>query len=125
MGRVGEPIGAGGQQVGEAAGQERVPVGLRVRFKRKQHAAQPTGLARQQQVPTGLGLEARRIGEGASAGVEAVAQRRPIRAGDEPDRDRRRGAGHDESRVHGDWPVAERRPSITAARRREGNGDPD
>ena len=69
MGRVGEAIGAGGQQIGEPAGQERILLAV-LGFEAEQHAREPLGLARQQQVAGGLRFEPRRIDEGARARLE-------------------------------------------------------
>ena len=70
--RVGEAIGAGRQQAGQAAGQEAVLVGPVGGFQPEQHAAQRAVRARQQQRLPGLRLEFRGLGEAPRRGAQAA-----------------------------------------------------
>src|SRR5262249_38314511 len=70
---------------------EQVLVRLIAGLEREQRTGQPAVDGRQQQMPTGLGLEAGSVGEGALARIEALALFLPGGAADEGYRDGRSG----------------------------------
>ena len=120
--RVGEAVGAGRQQAGQAAGQEAVLVRLvgalrgrtgRRSARRPRRAAAATGRA---SARTSRSRRTRRAG-----GVEPLAHLRVGVGGDEPDRNRR-GAARETNAGCMESP-REGRPASTAARR-AGSGEP-
>ena len=102
--RVGEAIGAGRQQAGQAAGQEAVLLRLVGAFQAEQDAAQRAIRGRQQQRLPGLRLELRGLGEAPRGGGEPLAHLRVVVGRDEPDRNRRCAVPRDEGRMHGKSP---------------------
>src|SRR5262245_10147478 len=100
--RVGEAIGTGREQAGQRPWPEQVFAGLIGGLEGEQHAGERTVACRHQQVPAGLGLEARGVGEGALARIEALAQVAPGRRVYEGYRDGRAGlAARKEDWMHG------------------------
>ncbi len=112
--RVGEAIGAGRQQAGQAAGQEAVLLRLVGAFQAEQDTAQRAIGGRQQQRLPGLRLELRGLGEAPRGVGEPLAYLRIIVGRDEPDRNRCCAVPRDESRMHGKSPRG--RPATTTSR---------
>ena len=99
MRRIGEAIGAGGQQAGQAARQEAVLAGLVRGLDPEQHAGERTIVARQEQRLPGLRLEFRGLGKALRGCRQLPAHARPVLGVDEPDRNGR-AARCSKSRMH-------------------------
>ena len=98
---IAEAVGAGRDEAGQGAGPEQVLARLVGALEREQDAGQGSLRSRQQEVTAGLRLEARGLGEGARARIEAVALLRPGRGLDKGDRNRGRGlAAWKKDRMH-------------------------
>ncbi len=95
---VGEAVDSVRQMLRQPAGQKPVD-DFPVAFQPEQHATEAL-LPGQQQMPPGLGLEARRIGERGGVGAQNLAHIGIRRRRDEPDRNGARHAGRSKDGVH-------------------------
>ena len=99
MRRVGESVAAGGEQAGQSAGPKHVLVPVVGGFEAKQDAGERAVGAGHQHMTASARLEARGVGKGALALIEAFADVRPVRRCDERDRNRRSLAARKENRI--------------------------
>ena len=104
--RIGEPVGAGGQEPRQRARPEQVLVRVVDALEREQDLGQPAIRGRQQDMTAGLRLEAGSLGEGPLARIEALAHHRPDRSVNEGYWNRRgRLAGRKKDRMHREPPM--------------------